>query len=134
MSQNNADLIRGAYDAFAVGDVPAVLAIMHPEIVWNEADHFPLADGNPYVGPDAVVQGVFTRLVEEWDGWVLNIDQILDAGDNVVATGRYSSTNKATGKALDCQFCHVWWVEDGKVTRFQQYADTYHARQVAGMD
>jgi ketosteroid isomerase-like protein len=25
---------------------------------------------------------------------------------------------------LDAQFAHVWWLEGGKITRFQQYADT----------
>jgi ketosteroid isomerase-like protein len=29
-----------------------------------------------------------------------------------------------TGTALDVQFVHVWTVENAKVTRFQQYADT----------
>jgi ketosteroid isomerase-like protein len=25
---------------------------------------------------------------------------------------------------LDAQFAHVWWLEGGKITRFQQYADS----------
>ena len=28
------------------------------------------------------------------------------------------------GQALDAQFCHVWSIADGKITKFQQYADT----------
>ena len=62
MSKENVDLIRNLYDGFAKGDVPAVLAGFDPEIVWNEAENFPYADGNPYCGPDAVLQGVFMRL------------------------------------------------------------------------
>ena len=54
----NVEVIRGAYDAFERGDVPAVLASMAPNIEWNEAENFPYADGNPYIGPDAVVGGV----------------------------------------------------------------------------
>lgn len=54
MSKENVDLVRGMHDAFAAGDVAAVLASMHPEIVWNEAESFPYADGNPYIGPQAV--------------------------------------------------------------------------------
>ena len=66
MSQENVDLVRGMYDAFAAGDVPTLLQSFDPEIVWNEAENFPYADGNPYVGPQAVVDGVFVRLGGEW--------------------------------------------------------------------
>ena len=47
MSQENVALVRGIYDSFAAGDVPAVLGAMSPDIVWNEAENFPLADRNP---------------------------------------------------------------------------------------
>lgn len=53
-----------------------------------------------------------------------------DAGDSVIVEGRYSGTYKATGKSKDAQVCHVWDVKDGKVTRFQQYADTAKLQDV----
>lgn len=55
----SADLVRGIYDAFGKGDVPAVLGAMDPGIEWNEAENFIYADGNPYVGPQAVARGCF---------------------------------------------------------------------------
>lgn len=55
MPHPNVALIRSLYDAFAKGDVATVLAAMSPEIVWNEAEGNPWADGNPYVGPEAVL-------------------------------------------------------------------------------
>jgi len=126
----NVQILRDAYAAFAAGDVPSVLAVMSPDIVWNEAENFPYADRNPYVGPDAVVQGVFARLGEEWDFWSLEIEHLLDAGDNVVALGRYKARHSETGKDLNAQFAHIWWLEGGKITRFQQYADTAQAIDV----
>lgn len=33
---------------------------------------------------------------------------------------------------MDAQVCHVWDVKEGKVTRFQQYADT--ALQMGPLD
>ena len=59
MSQQNADLMKSLYAAFGRGDVPTVLGAMDPAIVWNEAEGFPYADKNPYVGPQAVLEGVF---------------------------------------------------------------------------
>ena len=42
----NVQILRDTYAAFAAGDVPAVLSVMSPDIVWNEAENFPYADGN----------------------------------------------------------------------------------------
>ncbi|MFG0284624.1 MAG: nuclear transport factor 2 family protein [Phycisphaerales bacterium JB039] len=131
-SLSNVELIRGVYDAFAAGDVPGVLGAMSAQIVWNEAENFPYADGNPYVGPEAVLSGVFARCIGEWDGFGVEIDEILDAGDTVVATGRYVGTYKATGQAQNTQLVHVWRIEDGRITGFQQYADTLQVARVMG--
>ncbi len=132
MSQENVDLVRGIYDAFAAGDVPAVLAAMSPDMIWNEAENFPLADRNPYVGHDAIVQGVFVRLAEQWDGFAVEVDEVLDAGDTVVALGHYVGSHRATGKAIRAQLAHVWRIEGNKATRFQQYTDTLQVARATG--
>jgi ketosteroid isomerase-like protein len=120
------------YDAFALGDVGGVLGAMSPGIVWNEADDFPYADGNPYVGPQAVAEGVFARCIGEWDGFGLEISELLDAGDTVVALGHYVGTFKATGLPQRTQMVHVWRMQDGKAAGFQQYANTLHVARVTG--
>ena len=124
MSQANVALVNGIYEAFASGDVPAVLGAMSPGIVWNEAENFPLADRNPYVGPEAVLNGVFARLGSDWEGFAVDPKEYLDAGDAVVMLGRYRGTCRATGRPVDAQLAHVWRIEGGKVTGFQQLTDT----------
>ncbi|TVQ07136.1 MAG: DUF4440 domain-containing protein [Balneolaceae bacterium] len=127
----NVEIIRGLYDGFAAGDVPSVLAAMSPDIIWNEAENFPYADGNPYIGPDAVLNGVFVRIMDDFETFQLVDQTIYPAGENMVlATGRYIGTHKVTGKTLDAQKAHLWWIEDGKIIRFQQYADTKQAWEV----
>lgn len=124
MSAETVKLIQSLYDAFAVGDVPTVLGAMTPDIVWMEAENFPYADHNPYVGPQAILDGVFMRLATEWDGFHIKVGELLDAGDTVVMLGRYGGTCKATGRVMDVQAVHVFRVAGGKVTAFQQYVDT----------
>lgn len=58
----NKEIVEGIYASFATGDVPAVLGAMAEDIQWTEADGFPLA--GTYVGPQAVLEGVFMRLGE----------------------------------------------------------------------
>jgi ketosteroid isomerase-like protein len=130
LSQANVDLIRDLYDAFAAGDIAGVLGRMSPDIVWNEAENSIYADGNPYSGPEGVSDGVFARIGAEWDGFTAVPEEILDAGDTVIALGRYRGTYKATGRPYDAQFVHVWRVADGKAAAFQQCTDTLQAAQV----
>jgi len=132
MSLENLQLIRGIYEAFGRGDVPGVVGAMAPDMVWNEAENFPYADGNPYCGPEAILGGVFARLGSEWDGFAATPEEYLDAGDTVVVLGRYHGICKATGLAMDAQLAHVWRVAEGKAARFQQYTDTLQAARVTG--
>ena len=128
----NLELVRSIYSAFAAGDIEAVLARMAPDIVWNEAESFAYADGNPYRGPQAILSGVFGRITADYDGFQVVAEEFLDAGEAIVATGRYRGTAKATGTALDAQFAHVWRVRDGKAAGFQQYTDTLQFARASG--
>jgi ketosteroid isomerase-like protein len=101
MSAENVEIVKGIYQAFATGDVPAVLGAMSPAIEWNEAENFPYSDGNPYRGPDAVLAGVFARIGGEWDGFAVVPSEFLDCGDTVVMTGRYTGSYKSTGRAIN---------------------------------
>ncbi len=133
MSKSNVEVVRGIYDAFAAGDIPAVLGRMSPDIVWTEAENYPYADRSPYIGPEAVLHGVFARCGGEWDGFAVAMDELIDGGDTVVALGRYLGTYKATGRAQNTQLVHVWRIAEGKVTRFQQFADTLQVARVTGV-
>ena len=130
MSQENVELVRAVYAAFAAGDVPAVLGAMSPEIVWHEAENFPYADRNPYLGPEAVLTGVFGRIATDWDGFAAVPKEMFDAGDTVIVLGRYEGTYRETGRTLDAQLAHVWRVADGRIVGFQQYTDTLQADRV----
>jgi ketosteroid isomerase-like protein len=124
MSAENVAVIKGIYDAFGAGDVAGVLGAMSPDIVWHEAENFPYADRNPYVGPQAVAEGVFGRCIGEWDGFNVQMTDLIDGGDRVVALGRYGGAYKTSGGAMNPQAAHVWTLKDGKAVAFQQYIDT----------
>jgi ketosteroid isomerase-like protein len=135
-SEQNAELsanlntIKGAYNAFATGDIPAFLGAMDSKIEWNEAENFPYADGNPYIGADSIVQGVFARIGADWEYFTLS-DHVyhvtLDA--LVIVTGRYNAKHRVTGKVIRAQFMHMWTLENGRIIRYQQYADTLQVTQ-----
>ena len=125
----NLNTIKEMYQAVSNGDFPAFLNGMDAAIEWNEAENFPYADGNPYIGPDAVAGGVFGRIAADWENWTLSdLEYHESNGDKVIVTGRYNAKNKITEKIIKAQFTHLWTVNNNKATHFQQYTDT---KQVA---
>jgi ketosteroid isomerase-like protein len=119
-------VIDSLYNGFSTGDMPTVLELMHPTIEWNEAESNSLADGNPYIGPNAILEGVFARLGANHEYFELQDVKIHGMNDNMVlATLRYNAKVKETGKTYNAQVAHLWSLNtEGKIISFQQYADT----------
>jgi ketosteroid isomerase-like protein len=117
-------LVTEIYAAFSSGDVMGLLSHLDPAVVWNEAEGNPLADGNPYQGPEAIVAGVFMRLMAEWKDFSVEVGEIVGGDEVVTMFGRYRGTHSESGKPLDVQAAHTWWIKDGKIVRFQQMVDT----------
>ena len=119
------ETIKAAYaGAFGRNDPSVLFAAMDPAINWHEAEGNPLADGNPYVGPQAVGERVFGRVMAAIDNFTAVPGTFIDGGDHVIVLGRYGGTMKAGGATMDCPFCHVYRFHDDKAVTFQQFTDT----------
>ena len=116
------ETVKAAYAAFGRNDPSLLFAAMDPAVNWNEAEGTPLADRNPYVGPERVGE-LFTQLLGAIDDFTAVPSTFIDGGDHVVALGRYGGTMK-NGATLDAPFCHVYRLQHGKVVTFHQYTDT----------
>ena len=126
----NTEIIEAHYAGFARGDVNAVMAPLADDIVWTEAAGFPLA--GTYVGSAAVAEKVFAPLQQEWEGFAFVPDEVLDAGDAVIAVGTYTGVYAPTGRAFRARVVHLWRLRDGKAVRFEQVSDSAVIR--AAMD
>ncbi len=71
-----------------------------------------------------------SRIGADWEYWTIT-DQVyhvtLDA--MVIVNARYNAKHKITGKVIRAQVTHMWTLNGGKITRFQQYADTLQVTQ-----
>ena len=120
----NVQTIQAAYAAFANNDPSVLFGAMSPDVHWNEAEGNPLADRNPYVGAQAIGEGVFGRLSAAIDNFSVAVDRFVDGGAEVLVFGRYGGTMKHSGATLDAPFCHVYRFEGDRIVSFQQYTDT----------
>jgi ketosteroid isomerase-like protein len=122
MTENGVEVVRGVYDAFARGDVPAVLGAMADDIEWREAEGMPY--GGVYHGPDAAAQNVLGPLTTDIPDFAVTPEELIGSGDTVAVVVRYTGRGKASGEELDLPVVHVWDVRDGRIARFRQFADT----------
>ena len=118
------ETLKVVYAAFARNDPSVLFSAMDPAVTWNEAEGYPLADRNPYIGAQAIGEGVFARLLAAIDGFTVVPATFIDGGNDVAVLGRYGGTMKRTGSRLDAPFCHVFRFCDGKIVSFQQYTDS----------
>ena len=129
---SNLETMKAVYAAFARNDPSVLFGSMAPDIRWHQAQGNPLADRNPYIGPQAIGEGVFGRLLSAIDNFTVTPETYVADGDYVVAVGRYSGVAKTSGAILDTPFCHVWRFSDGKIATFNQFTDTAQWARLMG--
>lgn len=118
----NTAIIDQLYAHFGKGEVPAVLEMMSPNIVWNESSCSSYSDNNPYTNPDAVLNGIFGRIGQDNEYFKLENIKLAGLGDHkVLASLNYDFKSKKTGEVHKTTVVHEWTLENGKVTAFQQY-------------
>jgi uncharacterized protein len=133
LPMDSVELVRGMYEAFAAGDVNAVLEAQDENVEWYVAEHSPYHPGKAFVGRQAVLEGVLARIPQDFEGFRIEVRRVVGCGETVVAENRYHATGRATGMPLDIQVAHVWDIRDGKVVRWQQYLDTWELGRVLGV-
>jgi ketosteroid isomerase-like protein len=121
MAEQDVEMIRGAYEAFGRGDVPAVLGILGAGVEWKEPGGGNSPSGT-FNGPDAVASEVFAPIQANFDEYSVAPSDFSDEGDRVVVKGRFTGKNKG-GAELDTGFEHVFEMGDGKVVRFENKPD-----------
>ena len=119
------EVVDQVYAAFRAGDIPAVFAHFAPSIEWHAAENSPAAKGSPHRGHIAIQKAVFQLIGAEFPDMRIERTETIDAGEKVVALGYYVGHRTSTGKPFRAQFAHIWTIGNGKVTKFQQYVDTW---------
>ena len=121
MSEENVEVVRGAYENFNSGNVPGVLASLDADVEWTEPGGGNAPAGT-FKGPDSVGADVFSKVGENFEEFQAAPEDFKDDGDNVVVTGRFVGKSKA-GVDLDSAFTHTYELSDGKVTKFDNQTD-----------
>lgn len=121
--QENVSIVRQAYDNFKTGKIQGILNLVSDNIEWT----LPEVPGVPVSGTRHGRNGVadfFGTLSETQEVVTFEPRQFIGQGDTVVALGRYSFRVKASRELFESDWAHVFTIENGKITRFQEFMDT----------
>jgi len=132
MVADHRQIVKRFYRLYAIKDIRSTMELFDSQVEMHPAENFIYATGKPYVGPDAIRQSIFTRVDAEWDGFSMTTEELLGAGEVVIARGRYRGTFKATGTPIDAEFVHVFRFRDGKIVMWQSYTDTAQFKEAIG--
>ncbi|MGB9107727.1 MAG: nuclear transport factor 2 family protein [Telluria sp.] len=122
-AQQNKRLVQDAYRLFLNGDIQGVVERCHDDAEWTS----PESDYIPFAGMFRGKQGIaefFSKLGESADPVRFEPQEFIAEGDKVVVVGQATWHAKPTGRTFDSPFTHVLTMRDGKVARFEAYADT----------
>ncbi|MFB0828516.1 nuclear transport factor 2 family protein [Brevibacillus laterosporus] len=125
----NLEIIRRTYEGPSSSNAQHLLAALSDFVEWTEAPGFPY--GGTYIGVEAVMQNVFSRLATEWDDFKASVHTYHEVNekDIIIVEGVYSGTYKETGKAFQAEFVHIYHLHEGKITKFKQYVDSHVVQQ-----
>jgi len=131
MSAENVEIVRRGYEHFAkTGEV--LEEIIGPGFVWDMSTFRSWPERQTYEGIDGARE-FLANWSSAWEVWRLEVVDIKDAGDEVVAILHQSGTAKTTGLEVDMDFAQIWTIEGGKQVRSRIYADPEEALRAAGL-
>ena len=126
-------MTRRAFGAWNSGNPEAAIELLDADIEWRLPPNFPDADA--WRGRDAVVEGL-ASVTGSWDEFWVEVQELIDAGDRVVALVRFHGRAAITGLdlggvSIDGQ---VWTLRDGKAVDVQMYNGRGEALRAAGIE
>ena len=127
MSQENVELVRRSLWAFE-NDGEAFRETLHSEIEWR-----PFEDGHtPSFGPEGGMR-IRNAWLDAWDEHRIDIEDVIDAGDDVVASLHMAARGKGSGVEVDVRLYLQFKVRDGKVVYVYEHEDKARALESVGV-
>jgi ketosteroid isomerase-like protein len=130
MSQENVEVMRRLIAAFNGGDGKAFDGSL-----TSDAEVVPVRaalEGTIYRGPDAGTQ-YCTAVDQSWENLRWEAEEIRDGGEQVLALGHIRGEGRDSGVAIDARAGWLAHFSEGRIAKFQTFADRDDALQAAGL-
>jgi ketosteroid isomerase-like protein len=121
MSQENVEVVRRGYERYSKGDAEWVSTLFSEKATGT------------LTGPAGFLRSA-SESVAVFDDFHVEVADVIDAGDAVIALVRISGKGRASGALLETHLAHLWvFGDDGKVIRGEVHRSTNDALQAVGL-
>jgi ketosteroid isomerase-like protein len=128
MSQENVNLMREFFQAFAGGDVTSLAGLLDSDVEWKAVE-----DPEPTRGFDGVLESL-AGWFEVWDEVHVDLEELIDGGTKVVAVVKMRGRHAGSRSEVTERFFQVWTISDGKIVGFHEYNARHDACEAAGLE
>jgi len=133
MSQENVEAFKRGLEAGNRGDVETLLEVLDPEVEWHSALHALMrGEATVFRGHDGVRQ-LLRDQYEAFDEIHIEISEIRDLGDRLVAIGRTHARGGTSGADVETPIGFVTEFKNGKAIAIHGYLDPKEALEAAGL-
>ena len=133
MSDENVETMRRSFDLWLSGEVDAWRRTLDPNVGWDISTH-PLPDVPDHGrGRDALLTDVLATYMSGWNDYSVELKEVIDAGDQVVAVLHETAKMGDTDVPLDRDLAHLWTVRDGRASFLRVFRTKEEALEAAGL-
>jgi ketosteroid isomerase-like protein len=135
MSQENVEVLRSLFDAVARRDTTTALALYDPDVEWDNT-RGPLQgliERKVYRGHEGL-RHWWREYREPWESVWDEVEDLIDAGDQVISVHTSHARGRASGVAVDlAHVAMVWTFRRGKIARVALFTTRAEALEAAGL-
>ena len=128
MSEENLEIARRTFTAFAAGNVAAAVQEMDPDVVLRVDQ----AGQGVYRGHEGAIKSL-ADWTEDFVDFKVVPEEFLDNGDYVVVRTRQTGRGKSSGVPMEGLFWFVCQMREGKAVRIHVVATEQEALEAAGL-
>ena len=123
-------VVRAFFDAGNRGDLESGLGMMADDVSWTNIGSTRFS--GRFVGKEALIADLLGPLFDQLEAGIEStLESMIAESDWVVVQSRGKAETK-DGRAYNNTYCHVFRIDDGKISEVTEYFDTELTSSVFG--
>ena len=131
MTQENIEVIRTGYGAWAKRDLDAWLETLHPDIEFLTSGTFP--DLAPAFRGHEGMRSFWEAMLVPWESFELDVQRVVEGGDRAAVEIRFRARGRGSGAVTDLRQGHALRFNDGRVMNVSAHTCFEEALEAAGL-
>jgi ketosteroid isomerase-like protein len=129
MSQENVEIVRQVYEAAAHRNAETIFALYDAKVELD-ATRIGVGDLGVFSGHEGL-RALFGELHQVWGHMQYDYEELIEAGDHVVAVVRRHAQGRASGVDVEASLALLWTLRDRKVIRVVWFGSRADALEAA---